>query len=72
MEFSKHTNNYFWNLEQKSLESWDTVLYPVHQYLKGNKCLYCGPWMELLKTNIDMFHYNNYIAWVDNGGGFDE
>ncbi len=19
-----------------------------------------------------MFHYNNYIAWVDNGGGFDE
>jgi hypothetical protein len=72
LEFSKHTNIYFWNLEQKSLESWDTVLYPVHQYLTGNKRQNCGPWMELIKTNIDMFHYNNYISWVDNGGGFDE
>ncbi len=55
LEFSKHTNIYFWNLEQKSLESWDTVLYPVQKYLTGNKRLYCGPWMELIKTNIDMF-----------------
>ena len=60
LEFSKHTNFYFWNLEQKALESWDTVLYPVLKYKTVNKRLQCGPWMELIKTNIDMFHYNNY------------
>ena len=72
LEFSKHTNIYFWNLEQKALESWDTVLHPVRKYLTGNKRLQCGPWMELIKINIDMFHYNNYSTWVDAGGGFDE
>ncbi len=53
LEFSKHTNIYFWNLEQKALESWDTVLYLVLKYLTGNKGLHCDPWMELIKTNID-------------------
>jgi len=72
LEFSKHTNIYFWNLEQKALESWNTVLFPVRKYLTGNKRLQCGPWMELIKINIDMFHYNNYSTWVDAGGGFDE
>jgi len=72
LEFSKHTNIYFWNLEQKALESWDTVLYPVLKYLTGNKRLHCAPWMELIKTNIDMFHYNNYCTWVEAGGGFND
>ena len=72
LEFSNETNVYFWNLEQKALESWDTGLYPVKQYLTANKRLQCGPWMDLIMINIDMFHYNNYCTWVEAGGGFND
>ena len=69
IEFSSVTNNYFMDVEYEALTCWDNSLYPVNQYLTGHKRLYCEEWLKLIKQNIDMYYYENYLLWVQQGGG---
>ncbi len=60
IEISVSKDNYFCDVENDVLHKWDSLQYPLSEYLFGTKRLYCKPWIELIKRHLEDGYFDLY------------